>query len=773
MKTWQQKLDECESNIQRALLAKDFNCEPELLEVFCLQDLDPIVVKEAAANPNCKQEWVDRAIERYPDIDTDQFRRQRSNNLIQLLNSIEANNDNSANDRDQIILKHIIEKDNLNHANSHLGEPLEHENIVFKTPAKPWDETDKFKVALIMAPAWGVLFPPYNVAKLTGLLRKYGYSTKGYDLNIESYHKILEETKEDFWRGERYFLWTVKENFYKFVMPTIKPLLDKAINDIVESNPRVIGFSIYNTNVHATEYIINELKTRLPDACYIAGGPEVVTGGAQTSLLCLMPFNYLFVGEAEETFINLLENFPDEYPTAHFIGSTLSKLKLEDFPYPDYTDYHLPNYLHKDGVSIETSRGCIAQCSFCAETYFWKFRTNSPERIVAEMEHQIKLHDVSRFWFVDSLVNGNIKAFKDLVDLMIEKKLNVSWNSYARCDGRMDKAFMEKIVQSGCTCLSYGIESGSQKVLYDMRKKIEVWEIENNIKDGFKVGLYNHANWILGFPTEEPIDFLHSLIMTFNLRESLNVISPGFGAGPAAGSHMATDWKVYDIQGERYAGQTKFLNAWYTSDYKNTILHRFLRIKFFHIWLEILKRHAGSIIENSQRYNNINSFYKFKPDANSTIKTLDYEKFVDLKVFPEKEFKNSIANEYFSLFYGLYLVFGAYKLNLYCNPNTDLETFGIALVNNYKSNVKFEVDAEGEFKLEMVQNFSHNGLSSELENLYEMERAVKDQSFNQLIKLNGNVKEWIRDESQLKETIHEQYRSKSKTVIPIVLNSEK
>jgi radical SAM superfamily enzyme YgiQ (UPF0313 family) len=41
----------------------------------------------------------------------------------------------------------------------------------------------------------------------------------------------------------------------------------------------------------------------------------------------------------------------------------------------------------------------------------------------------------------------------------------------------MTKEFIEKVALSGCTALSYGVESGSQKVLDDMRKKIEVWEI--------------------------------------------------------------------------------------------------------------------------------------------------------------------------------------------------------------------------------------------------------------------------------------------------------
>ena len=319
-------------------------------------------------------------------------------------------------DRDQVIHEHILKEDKLDHANSHLGD-AKPQNITFSPLDKPWNDTSKYKVALIMTPAWGVLFPPYNLAKITGLLREYDYSTKVYDLNIESYQNL----DKDYWRGENYFLWTVKENFMEKILPNIKSLFDKVIEEIVQANPKVIGFSIYNTNIHATEYMINKLKQRLPNSCFIAGGPEVATGPS----LNYLPFNYEFVGEAEETFLSFLENIPQEYELHKKIGSTDSKLKLEKYPFPDYSDYNLSNYQHPDGVSIETSRGCVAQCSFCAETYFWKFRSNTPERVVEELEYQINTYGVKRFWFVDSLVNGNLKVFEKIIDLILEKKLDI------------------------------------------------------------------------------------------------------------------------------------------------------------------------------------------------------------------------------------------------------------------------------------------------------------------------------------------------------------
>jgi radical SAM superfamily enzyme YgiQ (UPF0313 family) len=645
-------------------------------------------------------------------------------------------------DRDQVILEHILVEDKLDHANSHLGiiDPIT--NIQFVSPDRPWDSTDKFRVAMIIAPAWGVLFPPYNLAKLTGSLRQFDYSTKVYDLNVESYHLL----NNDYWRGEKYFLWTIKENFDDKILPLVKPIFDKAIADIVEANPKVIGFSIYNTNLHATVYIVNELKRLLPDVCFIAGGPEVVTGPS----LSYLPFNYLFIGEAEETLIQVLEELPNEYPIAKTIGTTDSKLNLENIAFPDYSDYNLKSYQHPDGVSIETSRGCVAQCSFCAETYFWKFRSRTPERVVEEMEQQINLYGVKRFWFVDSLVNGNLKNFEKLIDLILEKKLDIKWNSYARCDGRMTKEFIEKIAKSGCTCLSYGVESGSQKVLLDMRKKVAIWEIENNLRHGAEVKLFNHVNWIIGFPTEEPIDFLHSLQLLANARTHIGAISPGFGAGPAFASHMATDWKIYGMLGNNHVGDITFLNTWYTEGYKNTILHRFIRIKMFHVWLDILKKKANSTILNSQEYSNIDQFYTF----NSYKKCNEYvniDEFVVLNENKNNTLYDSIANEYLSIVYALYRYFGAYIFTIKFDIENDKNTFGDWLVNDYTSNFFITISGEGVYMMSLSHTFNHP--------------TDSEFNFKKVFVKNGNINDWVSKTSQVKETVHEQYRTKK--VIPI------
>lgn len=649
-------------------------------------------------------------------------------------------------DRDQVLLDHIIEKDKLlkkpNHATSHLGESHEGNNLVFKNPVIEWTETDKFRFAFVMCPSWGILFPPYNIAKLTAILRKNGYSVKNYDINIESYHWFLENHGQDYWRSERYFLWELKENFEKYILPDLAPILEQVINDIVKSNVRVVGFSAYITNRYALLYMAKILRELIPDLCIIVGGPEVISSPNFFKEDAKGIFNYIFVGEAEETLLDVLEKLPTSLPLDEYIGSTASRLDLSQLPYPDYRDFDIKNYLHK-GVSIETSRGCVAQCSFCAETYFWKFRNNTPENVVNEMEYQIKTYRIKRFWFVDSLINGNLKNFEQIIDLIREKKLQVNWNSYARCDGRMDFLFLRKAAAAGCTALSFGVESGSQKVLLDMRKKIYTWEIVNNLRDAHKANMYSHVNWLIGFPTEENIDFFHSLQMLYNIRKWAAAISFGVGTGLAKNSDIETNFKLYNIAGNEKIYDKTFLKEWYTNDYKNTILHRFLRVKLTHIWSQILRDYTGATMSNTQEYNDIKKFY-----------SIEVGKYKNMEDFIEQDFhvnfnqcgngfKDSIANEYIAFCYLLSKYFQKCKFNFYCDPTDDAETFGNFLCRNYSCQLTFEVNKNKKFKLDISHSLNND-----------------EHPFAENISLSGFISDWQTTEPQIRETIHPQYKKK-------------
>lgn len=763
---WFQKLKECKNHVERCRLASHKDCPEDLLRTFVTYDIQFEVVEAAASNITCPQELFDIAVSRFPQLNTPEFINKRNKKVkhylnIKKINELEELYGNmNLSDRDNIIMNHILKENSMDHASSHLGisdEDFSNRKLVtFVNPEVKWADTDLFRVALIIAPAWGILFPPYNVAKLTGLLRSQKYSVKAYDINVESYHRLLKLHGEDYWRSERYFLWLDKGNFEKYLLPDLEDMFDKLILDLSIQKPKVIGFSIYNTNFHATMHILEKLKVALPNTCFIAGGPEMAER-FNNGYILPVEFNYIFVGEAEQNLIDFLQRLPsiDHYPNGEVIGNTVeSRLNLDVYAYPDYSDYTLSNYQEKTGISAETSRGCVAQCSFCSETYYWKFRSLDPNRTVAEIEHQINNFGIKRVWFVDSLINGNLKNFQQLVDLILEKQLKFSWNVYARCDGRMTADFFKKVYESGCNCLSFGVESGSQKVLDNMRKKIEVWEIENNLRDAVNAKIFAHVNWMVGFPTEEPIDWMHSLNLLFNCRKSIHAISVGYGAGAAPGSHMKTNPEYYGID------NPNFLGNWRNSDYTNTNLHRFLRIKLTHIWLAIINKYSGDQIHDAISYTTLDQFYEVVILGKPKIDYLKYDNFVH---FPSDNFAVSLESEYLAFFYILYRCFGPFSFKINCEPEADKKAFGKFIASDYNATVTFIINNEGNYYLTINHSFNHDTDEEDRKEVFKNEREYRDMSFSRVYNDKGNIENWISDTIQVKPPIKE----KKKKVIKL------
>ena len=757
---------------QRVGLMSNEHCPQWLLHGTLNLDTFPQVWEAAALNPTSSEEVIRANIFKFPELDNIEFWKKREirvqahDNLLALKEQEDKARMGLSSDRDNVIMRHI------------LGTlPVAQDIAVKKNPVVPWSETEKYRVAMIMAPAWGVIFPPYGIAKLTALMRQQGYAVRVYDPNVEASHYLQDLHGIDYWAYERYFMWQSLDTFNNILLPDLEKLLDETINDVVNSDVRVVGFSMYNTNQNAVLHMAKKIRELRPDICLLVGGPGATMTGDWWFSNHGNIFNYIFVGESEEQLIYLLDNLPEERPWNKIVGTRDSRLSLEEYPYPDYTDYNLELY-RVNGVSIETSRGCTAKCSFCAETHFWKFRSIDPERVVEEMEHQIKLHSMQRFWIVDSLINGNLKSFNRLLDLIIEKNLNIVWNSYSRCDGRMNLDFFKKIKQSGCTMLSFGIESGSQKILDDMHKKVKVWEILSNMRDAREAGLYIHSSWLQAFPTETPIDHLHSRQLIYNCRKWINAVSLGMGAGITPNSDMDTNWQAYDMQWKRQnpdgtthrgAAEDRFLGDWYTGGYKNTVIHRFLRVKLMNIWMKTIMDHCPeNIIDPGPLYADMDKFYTLEFKQRTDIDLIEQDQYIDTAQGVSDDYKGLILQDYLGFIYGLFQVYGELTWTFHCDPELDQRNFGEFLVRNYWCDITANIDAQGNYEMQVTHKFDHSdpvdrssgevSITGEVD--YDAERARQNMSFDQTITLSGNFANWQSKQIQVEESVHPQYRKK-------------
>jgi predicted DNA-binding ArsR family transcriptional regulator len=574
-------------------------------------------------------------------------------------------------DRDAIAAKHILEKD---HASSHLGA-MKYDGVsFFRKKVKLKNPIDS--ITLIICPAWGNIFPPYNLARLSSVLRYNNYDVNIFDLNIESWNYLKDKTELDYWEGNQYFMWDHDE-YNKVLHPLLYRFLSNAIKKILGLNDKIIGFSLYSTNRACSFWMIKKIKQLRPDIKIVMGGPENMYQFSdehqQVNLQAHFKnlVDYVVIGEGEHQILDIMKTYKKvKSDKAIFVGDLKSKIDLNELPFPDYTDYDLNKYRHKNGASLETSRGCIASCTFCSEVQFWKFRTSDSNKLIEEIKYQIEEYDFKRLWFIDSLVNGNLKTFRDLLESIVKEGIDISWNGYARCDGRMDKEFFQLINDSGCTSLSFGVESGSPVVLLDMKKNIDTWEIESNLKHGHEVGMFNHVNWIIGFPTETPLDFYHSLGLLYNCNEWIHNISPGAGCGIAPLTDLHLDRNKYGIS--EYA---PIFGEWTTSDFTNTLVHRILRIIFMNSWLNPLS--CFNAMEHIDLLDAVNIKCEMKPKIDRMFQHLyDFKIFKSEDGYISTKIFKSLLNEYVMFCFSYYTLYGEVEMKIKLDKETMIREFG-------------------------------------------------------------------------------------------------
>lgn len=183
----------------------------------------------------------------------------------------------------------------------------------------------------------------------------------------------------------------------------------------------------------------------------------------------------------------------DEIP---FVSAIYKKfLKIEN--------YFNPNALYPM-VTITTSRGCPFQCTFCVypQTMMGhRFRVRSVENVVDEIEYIVgSFHGVKAIFFEDDTLTINRKRCIELSELIIKRRIKISWTANARVG--LDFEAMKKMKEAGCRCLCVGFESGSQLILDNMKKAIKLEEMFQFMKDAKKAGLLIHGCFMAGLPGE-------------------------------------------------------------------------------------------------------------------------------------------------------------------------------------------------------------------------------------------------------------------------------
>lgn len=562
--------------------------------------------------------------------------------------------------------------------------------------------TRKTRVALALLPEWGPHIAPYNLARITSLSRAAGFDTRCYDINIDCFSKC----DHAYWDNYKDWKWT-HQDYYTEIHPQIEPILNSYIEKIVAFDPHVVGFSIFTTSNKATTWMIQEIRKRLPHVIILAGGPSATQGKIENTDI----IDHVVVGEGEVIFLDLMEKIEAgiAVPEKFLVHDKNVRIDLDSLPYPDYSDMDLSLY-HQKGVAAELSRGCVAKCQFCSETTFWRYRGRSANCILDEIEYQYKTKGIQSVWFIDSLVNGNLKELLAFAQGLIERNIKISWTGYARCDGRMDLEYVKTLKKAGCWMLSFGIESGSQKVLNLMKKNVKVPDIEQNLHDFTIAGIMPHSNWIIGYPGEDPNDVADSFTLLWRSRNT-NL----FGRSSTT-CQIGFDAPL-GLQSESFGIDKALAHQWKSKDFTNTIFHRIIRYKSLHVLLNhlIKNRKVEYHVLNERPGLENPKHYTLNYDPKNIIEEIPYEKFdFDIIKIDSHVLNKTVVNEIWPLLRVLWLALGPYDINLKFDPSVDTEEFGIfnlpRMYSHYAANYKFCITEQGVWHADFSITIHINGL---------------------------------------------------------------
>ncbi len=187
--------------------------------------------------------------------------------------------------------------------------------------------------------------------------------------------------------------------------------------------------------------------------------------------------------------------------------------QLDRSPVPDFHDFPWDRYPVRI-VPIMTGRGCQwARCLFCSDVVSANgrtFRTRSLDMVLHEMREQSRRHQTSNFLFLDLKLNSNPHLLRGLVERIQGEVPGAQWIGTVHVDLRSDnglsRAEIKAAAAAGMRRVSFGLESGSQRMLDLMEKGASVEANEAFIRHASEAGISVRCTMFKGFPGETADD---------------------------------------------------------------------------------------------------------------------------------------------------------------------------------------------------------------------------------------------------------------------------
>ncbi len=305
--------------------------------------------------------------------------------------------------------------------------------------------------------------------------------------------------------------------------------ISRIVNLVNTYKPRWVGLNLLAPTYRYSVQILHELDPKI----------QVMLGGHQAKAMPeiiladknIPRIDALILGEAEYRTAAILEDIsrraelPNVYWRADDRTSRQSALPLDaDKKYwlaPDINTLPFINrdfltqdpFRTRDGVieaNLVGSRGCPYDCAFCGAALSANrdisIRTRDPHNIIEEMQQLNDKYGVTAFRFVDDLFLASPRFMREWTSAFRESGIGNkwSWDATGRINilAKVGDQMLDEVRDTGCREIALGIESGSERVLQYMGKRIDTDMTIKVVRDLTERGINVKGYFIFGYPTE-------------------------------------------------------------------------------------------------------------------------------------------------------------------------------------------------------------------------------------------------------------------------------
>jgi len=213
-------------------------------------------------------------------------------------------------------------------------------------------------------------------------------------------------------------------------------------------------------------------------------------------------------------------------------------IDISDIKMPDYDDIDMDYYtkvqkqvlrrLYISLMPVFAGRGCPFNCNFCAANIIWKANKGKPcrirnvEHVVDEIKYLIREYNIDGFYLYDDMF-GMDKKWTEEWFIEKAKFKEVPYACQTRVD-MVNEDLIKKLKDTGCIQIDFGVETGSQRMLDKVNKKITVAQIRNAFDLCKKYDIRSFACMLINLPGETEQDLIDSHKVFKEINPSAGVI---------------------------------------------------------------------------------------------------------------------------------------------------------------------------------------------------------------------------------------------------------